>query len=341
MSFTNEAILEHLIKGQDLDEKMVRELVERMLSGSMAPAQIAASLALLRAKTANALEISVFAESIINKATPIERPNYLYADVVGTGGDGHNTINVSTLASFTAAAIGLPVAKHGNTSVSSKCGSADVLSELGININLSAPLARQCLDEYKWCFLYAPLYHQAFKSVKDLRKELKIKTIFNIIGPLVNPLSPPVMLIGVYDPQLIMPFALALKNLSRKRALIVHGSGLDEIALHGPTTAVLLDDQTVEKITLNPDDLGLKSYGLHEIKGGDPKENAQLCYNILSGEAQEAKIAMVAATTGALLWLGEKSSSLRDGTVLASEALYAGEPARKLQKLKEFCRGAR
>lgn len=340
MSITNEAILEQLLKGQNLDARLVRELMERILSQQMPPAQIAASLALLRAKKESSTEISEAASIVLEKALAIDPPDYLFGDIVGTGGDGHNTINVSTLASLCAASLGMPVAKHGNISVSSKCGSADVLMEIGLDLSQGPQHARRCLDEHRWCFLFAPIYHSAFKAVKPLRQELKIRTIFNILGPLVNPLKPPVMLIGVYDPTLIAPFAEALKNLGKKRALIVHGSGLDEIALHGPTTASLLDDRSIERLTITPKDLGLKSHSLSEIKGGDPKNNAAFLLELLAGKSDEAKTSLVSASTGALLWLGEKAGSILDGVRMAEQAIRSGEPLRLFERIKEFQHGA-
>lgn len=340
MSVSNEDLLERLIKGHDLEAPMVHELMERILSGVMPPAQIAASLVLLRAKNESALEISEAAQVVLDKATPIARPDIIFADVVGTGGDGHHTINVSTLASFTAASLGLPVAKHGNSSVSSKCGSADLLQEWQVNIDLSPEQSRACLDEHRWCFLFAPNYHPSFRSVKSLRQELRIRTIFNIIGPLVNPLTPPVMLVGVYDPQLLMPFALAFKNLGRRRVLIVHGSGLDEIALHGPTAAVLTDDRSIEELVLTPKTLGLKTFALSEVQGASPQKNAKVGLDILRGQADEAKTSMVAASAGVLLWLGEKASSFSEGVTAAKGALRSGKPANILDRVRRFGHGA-
>jgi anthranilate phosphoribosyltransferase len=340
VNIKNETIIEQLINGIDLDAITARELMKRILSGAMPPAQVAASLVLLRAKKESATEIAETASFIISEATFIERPNYLFADVVGTGGDGYNTINISTMASLTAASYGLPVAKHGNTSISSRCGSADLLNELGINISLNPKQARKSLDENQWCFLFAPLYHLAFKSIKSLRQELGVKTLFNLIGPLVNPMSPPVMLLGVYDPNLIQPFASALKGLGCKRALIVHGSGLDEIALHGPTTAALLDDTKIENMTITVNELGLKSYGLEEIIGHGVKENTQTCVDILSGRASEAKLSMVALSAGALLWLGGKAGTLKQGVKISLDSLQAGVPAQKLKNIKEAFYGS-
>lgn len=340
MSITNESLIEHLITRQDLDADMVRKLMERIFAGTMPPAQIAAILALLRAKSESAVEIAESAQVVLAKSRPIARPDFIFADVVGTGGDGHNTINVSTLSSLTAASVGLPVAKHGNASVSSKCGSSDLLREWGVNYEVPAAESRASLDANNWCFLFAPLYHPTYESVKAVRRELRIRTIFNILGPLVNPLSPPIMLVGVYDPNLLMPFALALKNLGRKRTLVVHGSGLDEIALHGSTTAVLTDDREIQHIDINPHDLGLPIYPLSAIQGGAPGDNARIGEQILAGKADDAKTAMIAATTGVLLWLSERVANFKDGVELARDALRDGRPLKTLDQIRRFRHGA-
>ena len=187
--------------------------------------------------------------------------------------------------------------------------------------------------------MFAPVYHTAFKAVKDIRNELKIKTIFNIIGPLTNPMKPPIMVIGVFHPLLIMPFAEALKNLGRRRALIVHGSGLDEIALHGPTMAALLDDQVIERFTIEPTALSLEHFPLSAIVGGDLAVNGRNFLEILSGKGDDAKTSLVSASAGALLWLSEKAPSLREGVLLAKDALLAGLPYKTLELLKGFGHG--
>lgn len=337
---SNEKIIEQLIAGQNLEVSLVRELMERILSGVMPNAQIAATLVLLRAKKESAQEIATAAEVVLEKATSIERPSYPFADVVGTGGDGYNTINVSTLSSFTAASLGLPIAKHGNISVSSKCGSADVLRELGVDISLDAHAARKSLDRNRWCFLFAPNYHATFKSVKSLRQELRIRTLFNILGPLVNPLRPPIMLIGVYDRAFIMPFAEALRDLGRQRAMIVFGSGLDEIALHGPTEAALLDDRSITTLTLTPNDLGLKTFPLTDMTGGEPSDNARDFVRLLSGEENDARTSLVAASAGVLLWLAERAKTFGDGVNQAKAAIYDKAPLRVLDVIRGGQHGA-
>lgn len=340
MSLSNEEILEELMGQVKLKQGVMAELMERILTTSMPASQIAAALVLMRAKGTRALELGEAARVALNKASTLEKPDYPIGDIVGTGGDGHNTINVSTMASLTVASLGMPVAKHGHVSVSSKCGAADVLSVLGLKMELSRADSRKTLDEHGWCFLFAPNFHPSFKAVKEVRAELKIKTIFNVLGPLVNPWSPPFMVLGVYDPDLLEPYIDALHFLGRQKALVVHGSGLDEIALHGPTTCLLLENNKIERFTISPSDLGLKEASIDSIRGGDPHENALDCKKILGGEGTLAKTSIVAAGAGALLWLGGHTKSLKDGVAMAMSALKEGRPLLLLEKIREFHHGS-
>ncbi len=328
------AILEDLLAQKNLSPEQISSCFDGMLSGQWSATQVAAALVLLRAKGARSEEIAQAAKTILEKAVAIKRPDYLFGDIVGTGGDIHNTINISTLASLTVAAAGFPVAKHGNVSVSSKCGSADLLRELGLDINLSPEQARLNLDNYNYSFLFAPNYHPSFKAVRDIRRELGIKTIFNILGPLVNPLRPPIMVIGVYDPGLLTPFAEALRCLGCFKALIVHGSGLDEVALHGPTEVVMLVGQQISSMSLEPADLGLKHSKLSDLIGGDAKNNAAIARDILLGQADESKTSAVAASAGALLWLGDRAPSWPAGVSMAMNTLRSGLAMKLIEQLK-------
>ncbi|MCA9506919.1 MAG: anthranilate phosphoribosyltransferase [Myxococcales bacterium] len=333
-------LLNELMSLKDLSVEQVGLLIDDILEERMPASQVAAALALLSAKGESGQEIAIAAQTVLKKTLLVEQPDYLFGDVVGTGGDGFNTINVSTLASLVAATAGFPVAKHGSVSVSSRCGSADILRALGIDIMQGPKEVRQSLDKNKWCFLFAPNYHRSFKAVKDIRRELGIKTIFNILGPLVNPLRPPIMLIGVYDPKLLEHFAVALKDMGRKTALIVHGGGLDELAVHSVSDAVLLKDNKVEKLSIHPDDLGLKSFALEQIQGGGVEENIQISIDLLSGHADEAKSSIVAASAGALLWLAGKESSLKSGVGLALEIIKSGQTMKLIKELQEQAYGA-
>lgn len=332
---SNEKMLEQLILGTTPDG-FISELLRRILEGSMNSYQIAASLVLLRAKGESGQDLAEAAELILSKALVYQQPNYIFGDIVGTGGDGHDTINISTLASLVAASAGMPVAKHGNVSVSSKCGSADVLRELGLNITIDGINARQSLDELKWCFLFAPTYHPSFKSISEVRSLLKIKTMFNILGPLVNPWRPQIIIMGVYDARFIKPCVEALKKMGLSKALVVHGSGLDEIALHGETTCALLSDNKISDFNLNPADLGLLSYSLEEIRGADPSHNAQEFQSLLAGQGSPAKLAMISASAGALLWLGDFAPTLKDAVELAHDALLKAKPQALFKKILEL-----
>lgn len=336
-NISNETMLEILITGK-LEPGFISELVARIFSESMSSYQVAAALALLRAKGENGNDLAEAASSVLERAHSEERPAYLFGDIVGTGGDGHHTINISTLASLTAASLGMPIAKHGNSSVSSRCGSADVLQQMGLNIYQQSKQARRSLDELRWCFLFAPTYHPSFKAVSEVRKVLKIKTLFNLLGPLVNPWSPRIIVLGVYDPRFITPCIDALRNLGTQKALVVHGSGLDEIALHGPTLCALLQDNLVSNFTLTPADLGLGTYSLEEIKGADPEHNAREFLEILSGRSTTAKLSMTAASAGALLWLGGLAPNIKDGVDKAFSALSHGVVLKTWHKILEFNR---
>lgn len=324
-----------LISLKDLAPEQIARLFDDIFEERLPSSQVAAILALLSAKGESGQEIATAAETVMKRSIPIERPLYPFGDIVGTGGDGFNTINVSTLASLVVATCGFKVAKHGSISVSSKCGSADLLRALHIPIDLGVEATRESLETNSWCFLFAPNFHSSFKAVKDIRRELGVKTIFNILGPLVNPLRPPIMVIGVYHEKFLLPFAEALKAMGRKKALIVHGSGLDEIAVHGVTKAMLLRDGVIESLEFHPTELGLKTYSLSEIVGGTVEQNLRYSRDLLSGRGDEAKSAIVAASAGALLWMGEHAVSLKDGVKLARDVIKSGEPIELVKRLQE------
>ena len=251
----------------------------------------------------------------------------------GTGGDGANTINISTTAAILAAACGLTMAKHGNRSVSSMSGSADLLEAFGVNLNMSPNTASDCLAQANLCFLYAPAYHPGFKYAGPVRKAMGIRTLFNILGPLVNPACPEVMLMGVYTPGLIQAMAQSLVLTGVKRGWVVHGSGLDEIALHGETQVTEIIDGELTYKVITPEDFGLPRYTIEEIKGGTPQENADIIRAILSGEGQAAHNAAVVINCAALLYLHDKASDLKAATQLAQEVLASGQGLKTLEKL--------
>jgi anthranilate phosphoribosyltransferase len=262
------------------------------------------------------------------------------ADSCGTGGDGANTINISTAGALVAAEIGIPIAKHGNRSVSSKCGSADVLERLGIKIDVTPEVGRRCLDEVGICFLFAPQYHSGLRHAGPVRGTLKIRTIFNILGPLVNPCCPDFQIMGVYDPGLCYPVAQTLGLLGLKGALVVHGSGLDEIAIHDVTRAAYYRDGETKEIEITPELAGLNRHPLDQITGHEPEENAAMIERLFKAEGKPAHVAAVAINAGALAWVFGKARDLEHGTKLASEAIESGRCYERLVRWAELSNGA-
>ena len=326
-------ILSSLVDGQDLDQHTIQAFFEQMLKGETDPILLASVLTALKIKGETPTEISGAAIAIKAAATKFPAQKHTVADCVGTGGDGANTINISTTAAILAAACGLKMAKHGNRSVSSMSGSADLLEAFGVNLTMSPETASNCLDKANLCFLYAPAYHSGFKHAAAVRKTMGVRTLFNILGPLANPAYPNIMLLGVYTPELLMPMAESLQLTGVERAFIVHGSGLDEIALHGDTQVIEIKGEQLIERTISPKDFGLKNYTLEEIKGGTPQENADIIKAILSGNGQEAHNAAVIINCAALLYLHGKAEDLTTAAKLASDVLKSGKGLTTLELL--------
>ena len=325
--------LTQLVDSKNLSQQETEQFFTQVLNGEVEPALLGSVLTALKIKGETPAEIAGAAVAIRDAATPFPDKDYAVADCVGTGGDGANTINISTTAAILAAACGLKMAKHGNRSVSSMSGSADLLEAFGVNLNMSPAVAANCLDKANLCFLFAPAYHSGFKHAGPVRKAMGIRTLFNILGPLVNPAAPQVMLLGVYTPELLQPIAKALQLTGVKRAFVVHGSGLDEIALHGDTQVVeIKGEQLIERI-ISPRDFNLLSYNLEDIKGGTPQENAAIIKAILSGEGQDAHNAAVIINCAALLYLHEKTDDLTTAANLANEVLKSGQGLTTLELL--------
>jgi len=272
-------------------------------------------------------------------AQPFERPQYLFADCCGTGGDGSGLINVSTATAFVAAAAGLPIAKHGNRSISSRCGSADVLEALGASIELSPAAARALLDETGFCFLFAPAYHPGMKHAALVRRQLSVRTIMNLLGPCINPARPPVQLLGVADPRMLRRIAQTLDAMGVEEALIVHGSGLDEVALHGETLAVRLSHGEISNIVISPEDAGLERAPLNVVTGGDPAENAARLRCLLEGKGSVAETDITILNAAALLHTAGKAATVKEGAELARDVLLSGLGARLLDTFIEASRG--
>ena len=331
--------LPSLLGGNDLTADEAEHLFERLVLGRLEPAEIAGMLIALRMKGETTDEMIGAARGLFAAAQPFDQPDYLFADCCGTGGDGSGLINVSTATAFVAAACGLPVAKHGNRAVSSRCGSADVLEALGVAIELPPAKARALLDETGFCFLFAPAYHPGMRHAGLVRRQLQVRTVLNLLGPCINPARPPVQLLGVADPTKLHGIARTLDAMGVEQALVVHGSGLDEVALHGPTQAVRLDRGRIEELILVPEDAGLHRAPLETAVGGDASENAERLRVLLAGAGTKAEQDIVALNAGALLMTAGKADSLRDGFGQARDALQSGEAGKVLSAYAEASHG--
>lgn len=330
--------LERLYRCEDLPPAELEFLFARLVAGGLDPVLLAALLVALKVKGERGVEIAAAARALRAAARLFPRPDYLFADTCGTGGDGAATLNVSSGVAFAAAACGLPVAKHGNRSVSSRCGSADVLEALGVNVRVGAATARRCLDEAGVAFLFAPDYHPGIAHAMTVRRTLATRTLFNVLGPLVNPATPPCQLVGVYSPELVAPVAEALAVLGTRRALVVHGGGLDEIALHASSTAVRVHDGGTEKLVLTPEEAGVERRPLAALAGGGPEDNARSLAAVLAGKDRGAYAEAIALNTGALLWVAGRAESLAHGTALARAALADGRAGERLERLRVLSR---
>ncbi len=331
--------LPKLLTGEDLPIDDAEHLFERLVLGRLEPAEIAGMLIALRMKGETAEEMIGAARALSAAALPFERPGYLFADCCGTGGDGSGLINVSTAAAFVAAACGLPIAKHGNRSVSSRCGSADVLEALGAKIDVPPERARQMLDQTGFCFLFAPAYHPGMKHAALVRRQLSVRTVMNLLGPCINPAHPPVQLVGVADPKMLRRIVQVLEAMGVKEALVVHGSGLDEVALHAETRAIRLSNGALTELELTPEDAGLKRAPLNVVTGGDAEENAGRLRALLSGKGTQAEADIVALNAGALLMTAGLSKDLRMGVALSRDVLKSGKGGRLLSDFIEASNG--
>ena len=328
-------LLEQLYSGHSLSTSESTALFNAVIQGELSNEQIAAMLISLKVRGANTEEITGAVAASLQNAKAFPHPNYSFADIVGTGGDGQNTINISTASAIVAASMGAKVAKHGNRSVSSKSGASDVLTALGVNVNVTPEQARQALDEIGVCFLFAQQYHSGFRHVAPVRAALKTRTIFNILGPLINPARPTYHLLGVYASELVKTYAETAVALEHQHSFIVHGSGLDEVALHGETKVAEIKNGKIEYFTLTPEDFGLKTQSLESLRGGEPQENAQMLTALLQGKGKAEHANAVAANTALLLKLfGHDDLKQNVQNVLAH--LASGKAFETLQKLTTY-----
>ena len=328
-------LLEKLYSGHSLSTSESTALFNAVIQGELSNEQIAAMLIALKVRGANTEEITGAVAASLQNAKVFPRPYYPFADIVGTGGDGQNTINISTASAIVAVSMGAKVAKHGNRSVSSKSGASDVLTALGVNVNVTPEQARQALDEIGVCFLFAQQYHSGFRHVAPVRAALKTRTIFNILGPLINPARPTYHLLGVYAPELVKTYAETAVALEHQHSFVVHGSGLDEVALHGETQVAEIKNGKIEYFTLTPEDFGLKAQSLESLRGGEPQENAQMLTALLQGKGKAEHANAVAANTALLLKLfGHDDLKQNVQNVLAH--LASGKAFETLQKLTTY-----
>ncbi|ALS98758.1 anthranilate phosphoribosyltransferase [Lacimicrobium alkaliphilum] len=319
-------LLEQLYAHKALTQQQTREFFSEVITGNMDPIMLASALTALKMRGETPSEIAGAASALIDHASDFPRPEYDFADIVGTGGDGFNTLNISSASAIVAASCGAKVAKHGNRSVSSKSGSADLFREFGLNLAMSADTARACLDNTGLCFLFAPQYHAGIRHAMPVRTALKTRTLFNLLGPLANPARPTHILLGVYLPELVRPMAETLKLLGYQHALVVHGSGLDELALHGPTQIAELERGDIREYQLTPADFKLREYPISAIEGGEPAENKALIEALLAGNGQDAHRQAVAINSGALLKLLGLADSYQQGAQMAMDKLSSSAP---------------
>ena len=323
---TLQPILEKLYQAETLSQQESHQLFSAVVRGELKPEQLAAALVSMKVRGESPQEIAGAATALLENAAPFPRPDYPFADIVGTGGDGSNSINISTASAFVAAACGLKVAKHGNRSVSSRSGSSDLLAAFGINLDMNAERSREALDDLGVCFLFAPKYHTGFRHAMPVRQQLKTRTLFNVLGPLINPAHPPLALIGVYSPELVLPIAETLRVLGYQRAAVVHSGGMDEVSLHAPTLVAELRDGEILSYQLEAADFGLTPYHQEALAGGTPEENRDILTRLLQGKGEVAHEAAVAANVAMLMRLhGEedlKANVQKVLDVLRSGAAY-------------------
>lgn len=339
-----------VVERKDLTRDEAFAVMEGIMSGHATDAQIAAFLTALRMKGETVEELIGFARVMREKVSPVKTrarvqtslsgtDREMLVDTCGTGGDATGTFNVSTATAFVVSGAGIPVAKHGNRSVSSLCGSADVVEALGVRLDLSPEHVGRCVDEVGIGFCYAPLLHKAMKFVMLARREIRIRTVFNILGPLTNPARASAQVIGVYDGALAEVMAQVLKELGTTRAFVVHGQdGLDELSTTGPSRVAELRDGEIRSYTVQPEDFGLPRVTMADLKGGSAADNAEIIRRILAGE-RSPKRDIVVLNAGAAIAAGGKAPDIAAGIALATQSIDSGAARDRLARLVEFCQG--
>ena len=330
--------IKKIVDKQDLTYNEAYEVISEIMAGKTSPTQNSAFLAALSTKSTKAEtidEISGCAAAMRDAAIKFENDEELM-EIVGTGGDNAHSFNISTTSAFVAAAAGVKIAKHGNRAASSLCGTADCLEALGVNILQDPEKCKEMLDEVGFCFFFAQKYHTSMKYVGSIRKELGIRTVFNILGPLTNPASPKLFLLGVYDRALVEPVAQVLINLGVKRGMVVYGTEkLDEISVCAPTVVCEFKDGWMKNYTVSPEQFGLEFGNKNDLLGGTPEENAKITRDILSGKDLGIKKTAVLMNAGAAIYIGGKADSLAEGIKLADEIIKSGKAEATLKKAIE------
>ncbi|MCK4947249.1 MAG: anthranilate phosphoribosyltransferase [Candidatus Aureabacteria bacterium] len=331
-----EAIKKVIVR-EDLSIEEAEQVMGQIMSGNTTPAQIAAYLIALRMKGETVEEITGGALAMRKAATVVKAGDNV-VDTCGTGGDGAHTFNISTVSAFVTAGAGVPVAKHGNRAVSSKCGSADVLAGLGVNINIDEVQMSNCIKDVGMGFLFAPTLHPAMKHAIGPRKEMGVRTIFNVLGPLTNPAGARNQVIGVFDKNLTVKIAGVLKNLGSGRAFVVHGlDGIDEITITGNTYISELKDGEVSNYEFNPEEFGIKKGSIDDIKGGYVEENVKTAFSILKGE-RSARRDIVILNAAAAIICGAAARDFKEGITAAENSIDSGAALKKLNRLIEYTR---
>ncbi len=322
--------------GRDLSAQEAEEAIDQILDGVATPAQVAGFLVALRAKGETVEEILGCVRALRRRATPVNCDGILAVDIGGTGGDRAGTFNISTTAAFVVAAAGLPVVKHGNRGFTSRCGSADMVESLGIKLEIKAQRVLPCLREVGMVYLFTPAFYPAPAYLGQLRREIGIRSIFNLAGPVANPADVPCQVVGVAHPDLTEVFARVFARLGKRRVMVFHGQdGLDEITVTGPTKITELDGDQMGTFYLDPEELGIRRATLADIQGGSPEENVRICNQVLSGQEGPRRDVVLLCAASALV-VGDKAADFSEGLALAREAIDSGRAWQTLERLRRF-----
>lgn len=329
--------IQKVVDGQDLTQEEAKQVMNEMLSGESTQAQLGAFLTAMRMKGETLEELTGFASVLKEKAEHIAPRTKNYVDLVGTGGDRTFTFNISTTSAFVAAGAGIPIAKHGNRSISSKSGAGDVLEALGVNISADPEVVTKCVEEAGLGFMFAPNFNKSMRYVGQARKEMGIRSVFNILGPLANPSDAKCMVVGVYDPALTELIAKAMSNLGVESGFVVSGEDcMDEFTLTGKTKVSEIKDGKVNTYEVTPEQFGFQRATLEELQGGDGEQNAEITREILKGQVKGAKRDIVLLNAGATLYAGKIADSIEDGIHMAEASIDSGKAYHVLEKLVEI-----